>query len=81
MLLDFAHQSVKSRKLKYLYDPNISYVNINDGYNSVKEFPQIKTVDQMKDFITSNLKGFKFNIDLKKKVYKSICIYKSVRKV
>ena len=49
-----------------LYDPNISYVNINDGYNTVKELPKIKTLDQMKGFITCNLKGFEFTIDLMK---------------
>ena len=49
-----------------LYDPNVAYVNINDGYNNVQEMPIIKSVDQMSNYITNNLKGFHFAIDLMK---------------
>ena len=47
-----------------LYNHDVPYVNINDGYNNIKGLTPLKTEQEMINYITNNMKGYHFNIDL-----------------
>ena len=65
--LDYQHKAFHPRLYNAdLYNHDVAYVNINDGYNNVPETMLLKTEEQFANYITNNLKGYHFDIDLLK---------------